>query len=383
MARDVSDDTKQTIGEILKHLRKEKLWSQAELASRIGTTSVSVGRWENNITRPNLHFQQQLCEIFAKSPEELGFLSQPEPEHEESSERNDQKQETEPGPQAQATLHERAYNEIPLLAPVSPPPLQRVLLSSNPALWQRRSFRVVITCLSLFLLLGSLFFYKQHTPSSTPHTPSCQTPSSHESATAIYAQVMCHHAVLTSALDQQDGLQWDENGQCSFRQGAYHVLLPGTAYVTECFAHATSFGPNFALQVGITIIKGYSGGLVFRAEGPSSNWDVIISRVPIDIWGQYNFFLAGNNAPCHLSKDPIAPAYCYSPHGTITYGTGVTNTMTVIALGSLVYLYVNGFFIDQTQAPASSPLTGFLGVFANGSRTTADVAFRHLQVWNI
>jgi hypothetical protein len=233
-------------------------------------------------------------------------------------------------------------------------------------------------------VLSTLFWsVRQLTLSSPAHLPSCQAPSSHESAAAIYAQVMCKHARHSSVLDQQDGLHWDENDQCSFRQGAYHVLLPATAYVAECFAHATSFGPNFALQVDITVLNGYSGGLVFRAEGPSSNWDVITSRVPIDIWGQYNFDLASTNVPCHLSKDPIAPNYCYSPHGTITYGTGVTNTMTVIALGSLVYFYANGFFIDQAQAPASSPLTGFLGVFANGSRVTADVAFRHLQIWNI
>lgn len=383
MARDVSDGTKQTIGEILKHLRQEKLWSQAELASRIGTTPVSVGRWENNITRPNLHFQQQLCETFAKSPEELGFLPQPEPAHEESSASNEQRQETQPGSREQATLHERAYSDFPVLAPVPSAPPRRVLTPRNPVPWRRRSLLIALACLSLCVLLGGLFLYRQHTLSSTSHPPSCQTPSSHQSAETIYAQVMCHHVLLTSALNRQDRLQWDENDQCSFRQGAYHVLLPATRYVAECFAHATSFGPNFALQVDITVLKGYSGGLVFRAEGPASNWDVITSRVPIDIWGQYNFFLAGNNAPCHLSKDPIAPAYCHSPHGTIIYGTGVTNTITVIALGPRIYLYANGLFIDQAQAPASSPLKGFLGLFANGSQSTADVAFRHLQVWNL
>lgn len=249
---------------------------------------------------------------------------------------------------------------------------------------RRKRLLLVLICLSLFLLPGPLFWFaRQYTLSSSVHLPSCPAPSSRESAAAIYAQVMCKHALRSSALDQQDGLQWDENNQCSFRQGAYHVLLPTTAYVSECFAHVAPFGPNFALQVDITVLKGYSGGLVFRAEGPSSNWDVITSRVPIDIWGQYNFDLGNTNEPCHLSKDSIAPSYCYSPHGTITYGTGSTNTMTVIALGSLVYLYVNGFFIDHAQAPASSPLTGFLGVFANGSRSTADVAFRHLQIWNL
>lgn len=384
MARDVSDDTRQTIGEILKHLRQEKLWSQAELAHRIGTTPVSVGRWENNITRPNLHFQQQLCEIFAKSPEDLGFVPQAEREHREGSACTDQHQQTEPDQRTLMMLHEHAPGSLPLLAPVSPTLLQRRPVPGHKAGRRRRRLFVALTCLSLFLLLSMLFWFaRQHTLSSSAHTPSCQNPSSQESATAIYAQVTCKHALLSSALDQQDGLHWDENGQCGFRQGAYHVLLPVTAYVAECFAHVAPFGPNFALQVDITVLKGYSGGLVFRAEGPSSNWDVIISRVPIDIWGQYNFDLASTNVPCHLSKDPIAPSYCYSPHGTITYGTGVTNTMTVIALGSLVYLYVNGFFIDQARTPASSPLTGFLGVFANGSRTTADVAFRHLQIWNI
>jgi hypothetical protein len=343
-----------------------------------------VGRWENNITRPNLHFQQQLCEIFARSPEDLGFVPQAEPEHREGSACTDQHQQAEPGQRTRTTLHERAPSSLSLPAPVPPTPLQGGLIPRYNVVRQRRRLLVVLTCLSLFFLLSTLFWsVRQLTLSSPTHLPFCQAPSSHESAAAIYAQVMCKHAQRSSALDRQDGLHWDENDQCSFQQGAYHVLLPTTAYVAECFAHATSFGPNFALQVDITVLKGYSGGLVFHAEGPSSNWDVVTSRIPIDIWGTYNFYLASTNVPCHLSKDTSDPNYCHSPHGTITYGTGVTNTMTVIALDSLIYFYANGFFIDQAQAPASSPLTGFLGVFANGSRVTADVAFRHLQIWNI
>lgn len=384
MARDVSNGTKQTTGEILKHLRQEKLWSQAELAQRVGTTPVSVGRWEKNITRPNLYFQKQLCEAFGKSPEGLGFVPQAAPKREESLQYGDQKQEMEPGRQERATISEHISDGLRPLVSAPSTPRRRVLIPRQSLLWRRRRLFAVLIGLSLCLLLGVLFWSaRQYALSSALHLSHCQAPSSHESAAAIYAQVMCKHAQLSSALDRQDGLHWDENGQCSFQQGAYHVLLPGTEYVAECFAHATPFGPNGALQVEMTILKGYSGGLMFRGEGPSSNWDVVVSRIPIDIWGQYNFDLGSTTEPCHLSKDPIAPTYCYSPHGTITYGTGVTNTMTVIALGSQVYLYVNGFFIDQAQAPASSPLTGFFGVFANGSRTTADVAFRHLQLWNL
>jgi transcriptional regulator with XRE-family HTH domain len=386
VARKVLDDTKKTIGETIKQLRKENLWTQEELASRIKTTTISVGRWEKNLTRPSLHFQQKLCEIFGKSPEELGFLPQSEPEHGEGSQSNDLHQEMEPGQRVSATTHEPATNSASLLAPVPPPPpLQHTLIPRNIVLWQHRRFLLVMVSLNLLLfLLSGVFFSRQSTLSSTSPRSSCQTPSSYESATAIYAQVMCHHALFTSALDQQDGLQWDENKQCRFQQGSYHVLLPTTAYVTECFAHVSPFGPNFAFQADLTVLNGFSGGLVFRAATFSPNWEVVnTSRTLIDIWGQYNFYLAGANAACHLSKNSMDPYYCHPSNGPIIYGLEVTNTMMVIALGSQVYFYVNGHFIDQAQTPASSPLTGFLGVFANGYRSTADVSFRHIKVWKI
>jgi transcriptional regulator with XRE-family HTH domain len=381
VARDVSDDTKKTVGETLKQLRQEKLWSQAELASRIKTTTMSVGRWEKNITRPSLHFQQKLCAIFGKSPEELGFL--PKSEHEEDPERNDQQQEIAPDKREKATIPRLAKSSFPFLANVPLTPLRRALILRNIVSRRRRSFLFATACLSIFLLLSSVFLYRQNTLSSPSHLPSCQAPSSHESAAAIYDQVMCKQPLLSFAMDQQDALQWDENEQCAFTHGAYHVLLSPTAYVSECFAHITPPLHNFALQVEMTVLKGYSGGLVFHAEGPSSNWDVITSRIPIDIWGQYNFDLANTTVPCHLTKNTSYPNYCQSPHGTITYGTGVTNTMTVIALGSLIYFYVNSIFIDQAKAPASSPSTGFIGVFANGSQVTADVAFRQIKMWKI
>lgn len=376
MARDVSDDTKQTVGEILKRLRQENLWSQVDLARRIRTTPVSVGRWENNITRPSLHFQQQLCELFAKSPAELGFLAQPEPDQGEDSPYTNQPQ--------QGESAQRVSGSLPSLIRVFPSQRQRTLLPRPGVVWRRKRLLMVLICLTFFLPLSTFFwFVRQFPPASATYSPSCQTPFPFESGAVIYAQVMCRPPLRSSALDQQDGLRWDENDRCRFQQGTYRVLLPATEDVAECFAHTGSFGPNFALQVDMTILKGYSGGLVFRAKGPSSNWDEIISRVSIDIWGQYSFFLAGNNAPCHLSKGSTDPNYCYSPAFTITYGPGASNTMTIIALGSQVFLYVNGFFLDHVRVPDSFPLTGFLGVFANGSGNGADVAFRHLQIWSI
>ena len=58
----------------LKRERELRCWSQADVADRVGTTSFNVGRWERGITFPGAYFRKQLCAIFEKSPQELGFL---------------------------------------------------------------------------------------------------------------------------------------------------------------------------------------------------------------------------------------------------------------------------------------------------------------------
>lgn len=60
-----------------KELRRErelKGWSQQVLAERVGTNEQTVTRWESGSHRPNKHFQAQLCQLFGKSAEELGFI---------------------------------------------------------------------------------------------------------------------------------------------------------------------------------------------------------------------------------------------------------------------------------------------------------------------
>jgi hypothetical protein len=89
------------------------------------------------------------------------------------------------------------------------------------------------------------------------------------------------------------------------------------------------------------------------------------------------------NVPCHLTKDAGDPNYCHSPQGTLTYGLGATNTITVIVLDSLIYFYANGTFIDQAKVPASVPPLNYIGVFATGVHTPSDIAFSNFSLWNI
>lgn len=59
----------------LRHYRRQRHWSQKELAQLLGTTYLTVCRWENGTTSPGLYFRKQLCELFGASPEELGLAS--------------------------------------------------------------------------------------------------------------------------------------------------------------------------------------------------------------------------------------------------------------------------------------------------------------------
>lgn len=54
--------------------RKQRRWSQQEVATRLGTTRPNVSRWEAGLTTPGPYFRAKLCELFGKSAQELGLL---------------------------------------------------------------------------------------------------------------------------------------------------------------------------------------------------------------------------------------------------------------------------------------------------------------------
>ncbi|GHO97531.1 hypothetical protein KSF_075790 [Reticulibacter mediterranei] len=59
-------------------LRQERIarnWRQRDLAEQLGTTIVSVTRWERGIQQPSAYFRVKLCALFGKSAEELGLLA--------------------------------------------------------------------------------------------------------------------------------------------------------------------------------------------------------------------------------------------------------------------------------------------------------------------
>src|SRR5262249_51872412 len=61
----------------LTEARRERKWSQQDVADRIGTTHLNVSRWERGITKPGPYFRSRLCSLFGKSEQELDLASTP------------------------------------------------------------------------------------------------------------------------------------------------------------------------------------------------------------------------------------------------------------------------------------------------------------------
>src|SRR6266481_9882034 len=59
--------------DLLRAAREKRGWTQAEVAEKIGTTSVNVSRWENGITFPSRFYRQKLGTLFGISASELGL----------------------------------------------------------------------------------------------------------------------------------------------------------------------------------------------------------------------------------------------------------------------------------------------------------------------
>src|SRR5215813_12389013 len=83
-----------TPNRLLRAARKERGWSQQQVADRIGAPlSLNISRWENGTAFPSPYYREKLCELFGKSVHELG-LSQLEGELQQ-----------EPVPTAEVPLH--------------------------------------------------------------------------------------------------------------------------------------------------------------------------------------------------------------------------------------------------------------------------------------
>ena len=58
--------------QLLRQARRERCWSQADLAERVGVKNETISRWENGMNTPQPEQLKNLCEVFDKTPADLG-----------------------------------------------------------------------------------------------------------------------------------------------------------------------------------------------------------------------------------------------------------------------------------------------------------------------
>ena len=61
----------ESLGQRLRRERMRLNWSQERLAEAIGTTSMSINRWEHDKTSPQPHYREQLCHVFHTTADAL------------------------------------------------------------------------------------------------------------------------------------------------------------------------------------------------------------------------------------------------------------------------------------------------------------------------
>lgn len=65
-------------GSQLKKERERHGWSQEHVAKRIGSTQVTISRWEKGLILPGPYYRQKLSELFGRTLEELGLFAEAE-----------------------------------------------------------------------------------------------------------------------------------------------------------------------------------------------------------------------------------------------------------------------------------------------------------------
>ncbi len=187
----------------------------------------------------------------------------------------------------------------------------------------------------------------------------------------LFTQSLQGTPMLNETLAVQTKSNWDiyptqDGGGCAFTDSMYHVSMHTHGYYTQCMAHK-SHVTNFALDVDMTILKGSTGGVLFRSNSGDNNF--------------YNFRIANDGSYALLiTKGNKNSTLLYDKSSAIKTGVKQINRITIIAQGANIYLYINAQFVGSVNDTTYS--AGSIGFIASEQTKDTDIAFSHLRVWS-
>lgn len=367
--------------QLLRQERTLRGWSQARIASELGTTANTISAWERGLSLPSPYFREKLCTLFGKNAQEWGFLpsddSQPvvvaaQQEEEVSYTPSMDYKETLPaqeiplfnaieggdnGPASSAyPLHISSAHPFPEkksgFSAINPLPAPVASLLQN---------RVLLLVCLLALLIGSVALALTWPLITSPNPYAAGT-----GRLTLYDPLKDQG----QHLNWQEG--WNENGaSCQFKRDAYYATQPLEGYFHACIAQATTFR-NFTYEVEATLYQGDYVGIIFRAVS-SLDSKYYLFRVYSD--GTYMLKRYVDRVDDHailLDQGTAEPFH---------RGLGQTNRLAVVAEEQHLTLYIN-----QQQVTALSDQAypdGQIGVLAgNEHHPPAEAAFRNVKVWS-
>lgn len=253
----------------------------------------------------------------------------------------------------------------------------------NSPLWRRSILLVTLVLLIsgistfAYITLGN-YNSKVHTAASPPPvaraTPTIAitptAPDVHTDPSGFYTWVTSRQpANVQSFADTRPG--WNTSNGCSFVNGNYRASAQpaaGVIVLNSCLAEKTNY-VDFVFQVDMTMTGGQSAGLIFRSNS------VLNADYLFEV-GSDNTYLLNSSNLSLSSQNKIIPSGSFSGQ--------TTNTLTVIARGHDIYLFINQHYLATgTDATTGS---GQIGVFVDARPTDqggAKADFNNLKIWTL
>lgn len=256
------------------------------------------------------------------------------------------------------------YTYAPGFMPPQPPAPKR----RSPVL------AIVLSVLVILLVAGGVFaglaIGLAHSKSSTVQATPAATVT--PNAQQLYQQITKQTPLVTDSLQDPKTSQWavfeKPTYGCEVKSDGLHVHIQDTGDFTYCTSGHGQF-ENFAFQVDIKILSGDGGGIVFRDNSTTGNYYYF----HVFSTGDYHIYVGKDHKlTTELDNGNI---------GVFHTGTGQTNTLTVIAQGSKIDIYVNQKILSQLTD--STYASGYLGVMANDHNAPAEVVYTNAKIWRL
>jgi hypothetical protein len=213
----------------------------------------------------------------------------------------------------------------------------------------------------------------QHIQQSQQQAAQATATALANSPAALYTSITSTPADIVDPLNNPVTSVWAEgsyhNNFCHFSGQGLQVKVALNASDWFCAASIPNLS-NFAFQVQMTIRNGTTGGMIFRLQNTTlASYIFLINTI-----GEYSFLAVGQTG----SANQLVSGFTSS----VKTGSNQTNLLTVIALGSAIYLYSNGQFLHKVNDTSFD--SGFvgLGVFNDtGAKSTGEAVFSNARIW--